>query len=176
MAKSALTTGALTLGTASIGAGVAGAQDESSEAAFFADNYYPGANFDVVAQLEASTTVNTLQIDGETVDEISQPDEWNGYIIRYDIGAQSGITTFMFVRSATLSEGDSGTAGEDASVLSSELNLLTTSLNGGGGGDDNGDTNGDEEITDDEDNGDLNESNGDLNESNGNLNESEGDQ
>ncbi|WP_408957904.1 calcium-binding protein [Natrinema sp. 74] len=132
MAKGALATGALTLGTGAFGTATVGAQED--QVAIFADSYYPGANFDVVAPLQTSTTVEVLQLDGETVEEISQPDEWNGHIIRYDIGQQSGITTFLFVRGASLSRGDSGTIGEDASVLSSQLNLLNTTLGGGGGG------------------------------------------
>lgn len=129
MAKSALATGALTLGTATIGTGVAGAQQEQT--AIFADNYYPGATFTVVAPLQTSTTVEVLQVGDETVPEISQPDEWGGHIIRYDIGADSGITTFLFIRGQRLNAGDTGTIGEDASVLSSDLNLLNTSLDGG---------------------------------------------
>ncbi|WP_306054332.1 calcium-binding protein [Natronococcus wangiae] len=134
MAKSALAAGALTLGTATIGTSVAGAQD-GEEVAVFADNYYPGADFDVLARLETSTTVDTLQVDDETVPEISQPDEWNGHIIRYNIGGESGgITTFLYIRGASLSDGDSGTIAEDASVLSSDLNLLSTSVEAAGDG------------------------------------------
>ncbi|WP_276253249.1 calcium-binding protein [Halomontanus rarus] len=133
MAKGALATGALALGTGTFGTATVGAQDTS--VAVFANNYYPGADFDVVAPLQTSTTVDILQVDGETVSEISQPDDWTGHVIRYDIGQQAGITTFLFARDQSLSAGDSGTIGEDASVLSSELNLLNTSLNGGGSDD-----------------------------------------
>ncbi|MDS0474837.1 calcium-binding protein [Natrinema sp. 1APR25-10V2] len=131
MAKSALVTGALTLGTAAYGTATVAAQQE--QVAVFADNYYPGANFDVVDPLQQGTTVDILQVDDEPVAEISQPDEWTGHIIRYDIGQGAGITTFLFVRGSRLSRGDSGTIGPDASVLSSDLNLLDTSLGNGGG-------------------------------------------
>ncbi|SEQ34658.1 hypothetical protein SAMN04489841_1514 [Natrinema salaciae] len=133
MAKGALATGALTLGTGAFGTATVGAQED--RIAVFATDLYPGADFDVIAQLQESTTVEILQLDGETVPEISQPDEWTGHIIRYDIGQESGITTFLFVRGAGLSAGDSGMLGEDASVLSSDLNLMTTSVGGGDGGD-----------------------------------------
>ncbi len=131
MAKSALVTGALTLGTAAFGTATVGAQQE--QIAVFANSYYPGANFDVVDPLQQGTTVDILQVDDEPVAEISQPDEWAGHIIRYDIGRGAGITTFLFVRGGSLSRGDSGTIGPEASVLSSDLNLLTTSLGDGGG-------------------------------------------
>ncbi|QLK27875.2 calcium-binding protein [Natrinema zhouii] len=137
MTKGALATGALTLGTGAFGTATVGAQED--QVAVFASDLYPGADFDVLAQLQASTTVDVLQLDDETVPEISQPDEWNGHIIRYDIGQESGITTFLFARGGSLSSGDSGTIGEDASVLSPDLNLMSASLNGGGGGD-GGDT------------------------------------
>ncbi len=132
MTKGALATGALTLGTGAFGTATVGAQED--QVAVFASELYPGADFDVLAQLQASTTVEILQLDGETVPEISQPDEWNGHIIRYDIGQQSGITSFLFARGTSLSAGDSGTLGDDASVLSADLNLMNTSLGGGGGG------------------------------------------
>jgi hypothetical protein len=131
MAKSALATGALTLGTGAFGTAAVGAQQ--AQAAVFADSYYPGANFDVVAPLEQGTTVDILQVDDEPVAEISQPDEWAGHIVRYDIGRGAGITTFLFVRGQSLSSGDSGTIGPAASVLSSELNLLETTLGDGSG-------------------------------------------
>ncbi|RKD97306.1 hypothetical protein ATJ93_0291 [Halopiger aswanensis] len=136
MAKGALATGALALG----GFGTATVSAQEDQIAVFATDLYPGADFDVIAQLQESTTVEILQLDGETVSEISQPDEWTGHIIRYDIGQESGITTFLFVRGAGLSAGDSGTLGEEASVLSSDLNLMSTSVSSGGGGTDTSDS------------------------------------
>ncbi|WP_226006335.1 calcium-binding protein [Natrinema salinisoli] len=128
MAKGALATGALTLGTGAFGTATVGAQE--NEVAVFASGFFPGAEFTVLDELQTSTTVEVLQLEGETVDEISQPDEWTGHIIRYEIGSESGITTFMFVRGGSLSAGDSGTIASDASVLSPDLNLINTSLNG----------------------------------------------
>ncbi|WP_120246522.1 calcium-binding protein [Halopiger aswanensis] len=135
MAKSALAAGALTLGTGAFGTATVAAQRE--QVAVFADSYYPGANFDVIDPLQQGTTVDILQVDDEPVTEISQPDEWTGHVIRYDIGQGAGITTFLFVRGDRFSRGDSGTIGPEASVLSSDLNLLTTSLGDGGGPGDN---------------------------------------
>ncbi|SEH17689.1 hypothetical protein SAMN04487967_3340 [Natronorubrum sediminis] len=147
MAKSALATGALALGTAGFGTATVGAQ-ESDRVAVFANNYYPGADFSVIAVLETSTTVNILQDDDETVDEISQPDEWGGHIIRYDIGEEAGITTFLFADGQQLSAGDTGTISEDASMLSPDLNLLSTSLDDAAEPDD--DVDDDDDLEDDD--------------------------
>lgn len=105
-----------------------GAQRERT--AVFSNHYYPGARFEVIAQLQTNTTVEILRADEDPVPEISQPDEWTGHIIRYDIGdiRESGITTFLFTRGRRLSPTESGTIGDDASVLSSRLNLLSTSV------------------------------------------------
>ncbi|WP_408960381.1 calcium-binding protein [Natrinema sp. 74] len=130
MAKSALATGTLALGAGAFGTATVGAQQD--QVAVFADSYYPRADFDVVAQLQASTTVDILQVDDEPVAEIAQPDEWSGHLIQYDIGQGAGITTFLFVRGQSLNSGDSTTIGPEASVLSSELNLLNTSLDDSG--------------------------------------------
>ncbi|QRV16964.1 calcium-binding protein [Haloterrigena salifodinae] len=128
MAKGVLAAGALTLGATPFGTATGSAQREQT--AVFSNNYYPEAGFDVVSPLQTSATVEILQADGEPVPEISQPDEWTGYIIRYDIGdvREAGITTFLFTRGQRLSAGSRGTIGEDASVLSSQLNLLSTSV------------------------------------------------
>lgn len=168
MAKGALATGALTLGTGAFGTATVGAQQE--QVAVFANNYYPGANFDVIDQLQTGTTVDILQVDDETVSEISQPDEWIGHLIRYEVGAaESGITTFLFLRGQSLSADDSGTIGEDAAMLSSQLNLLSTSLDGGGdGGDTADDQPAEEETTDDGGDGAENETADDGDEGAGN--------
>ncbi len=149
MAKSALATGAVALGT--LGTGTVSAQAE--EAAVFASALLPGVDFDVIAELPTSTTVDLLQAEGETLQTISQPDEWNGHIIRYDIGQDSGYTTFLFVRGGRLSTDDSGSIGEEASVLAEELNLMSTTVSGNGG---NGDIVEDDEediVEDDEEDG-----------------------
>ncbi|WP_408957903.1 hypothetical protein [Natrinema sp. 74] len=105
-------------------------QDDDGQVILFTYDYEAGESFDVVSQLETGTTVRILQTtEGETVPEISQPDEYNGYVIRYQ--AQDGPispTTFLFVRDQTFSSGDSATLGEDASMFSSTLNLIATTL------------------------------------------------
>ncbi|QLG47565.1 calcium-binding protein [Natrinema halophilum] len=143
MKKGAATASAVALGTAAT-AGTATAQ-ETVAALVFSYDYFPGSDFTVVSPLQQSTTVDVLQVDGETVDEITQPDEYDGHVIRYDDGGENaGVTTFLFTQDG-LSSGDSGTMGQDAQMFSSDLNLLETSINGGNGGDggDGGDGGGD---------------------------------
>ncbi|WP_198668094.1 twin-arginine translocation signal domain-containing protein, partial [Saliphagus sp. LR7] len=132
MKKGALAAGALAIGAGASASGVAAQED--GNALVFSYDYHPGQSFDVVAQLEQSTTVNVLQVDDETVSEISQPDDYTGHVIRYNLDGSAGITAFLFSQDVSLSSGDSGTLGEDASMFSPELNLLSTDLGGGGGG------------------------------------------
>lgn len=103
-------------------------QEES--ALVFSHDYEAGADFDVISALETSTTVNILQTaDGETVPEISQPDDYNGYIIRYNGGDPPlSPTTLLFVSGVSLSDDDSGTLGDSASMFSTQLNLMETTL------------------------------------------------
>lgn len=102
---------------------------QQDRALVFSYDYYPGVSFDVVSQLETGTTVRILQtVEGETVSEISQPDEYTGHVIRYDIGGSVGITSFLFLRERSLSPGDSGTLSDVSSMFSPQLNLLQTSL------------------------------------------------
>ncbi|GAA0223857.1 hypothetical protein ACFFQF_09195 [Haladaptatus pallidirubidus] len=131
MKKGALATGALALGLGS--AGTAAAQD--SEVLVYTYDYHPNVPFRVTNALEQSTTVRLLERPGGgDVPEISQPDDYSGYVIRYNLGGQNAaITTMMFSRSASLSSGDRRRFSGDATIFSSELNLLSTNLQGGGG-------------------------------------------
>ncbi|MFC4249606.1 twin-arginine translocation signal domain-containing protein [Natribaculum luteum] len=150
MKKSALATGALVLGTGA--ASTAAAQDDGDVLVFSYD-YLPNQDFEVLAQLDQSTTISILELDGEEVEEIGGGDDYDGYVIRYDMGEDTaGVTTFLFTDEASLSEGDTETMSADASMLSSDLNILSASL---GGGDGNGgdEENGEENDTEEEDGG-----------------------
>ncbi|WP_231183254.1 twin-arginine translocation signal domain-containing protein [Haladaptatus sp. DYF46] len=136
MKKGALATGALALGLGSAGS----ASAQSSNVLVYTYDYHPSVEFRVVNTLEAATTVRLLERPGGgNVPEISQPDNYNGYIIRYLLGGSNGgqgqITTFMFKQGGqTLSQGDTRQFSGDASIFSSELNLLSTSIGSGNGG------------------------------------------
>ncbi|SEW26915.1 hypothetical protein [Natrinema salifodinae] len=105
-------------------------QDEEGRVLAFTYDYEAEESFDVVAQLETSTTVNILQTaDEETVPEISQPDEYTGHIIRYQVDdGPEGPTTLLFVRDGSIDSGESATLGEDATMFSTRLNLIATTL------------------------------------------------
>jgi hypothetical protein len=131
MKKGALATGALALGLGS--AGTASAQGRN--VLVYTYDYHPNVEFRVVNSLEQATTVRLLERPGGgNVPEISQPDDYDGYIIRYLLGgggggnAQGQITTFMFGRGLSLSRGDTRQFSGNASIFSSTLNLLSTSL------------------------------------------------
>ncbi len=126
--KGTLAASGLALGAAA--SSTASAQDDDDdEALVFAYDYIPDEDFDVLASLDQGTTVSALEVDGEMVDEISQPDDYNGYVIRYDTGNDSaGITTFLFLRDQTLDTDDSEGFESDATMFSPDLNLLSVSL------------------------------------------------
>lgn len=121
MAKGVLAASALALGASAFGTATVSAQ--RAQTAVFSNNYYPGASFEVIAPLQTNTTVDRLRAEGETVPEIAQSNEWTGHIIRYD---EAGITTFLFTRGQRLNADENGTMGDDASMFSSQLNLLAT--------------------------------------------------
>ncbi|WP_049924398.1 hypothetical protein [Halopiger djelfimassiliensis] len=96
----------------------------------FSYDYEAGSQFEVISHLETSTTVRLLQtVDGETVPEISQPDEYVGHVVRYE-SANGALepTTLLFIREGRISSGETASIGEDASMFSSDLNLLATTV------------------------------------------------
>ncbi|WP_227380700.1 twin-arginine translocation signal domain-containing protein [Haladaptatus halobius] len=106
MKKGALATSALALGLGS--AGSASAQDDL--VLVYTYDYHPNVQFRVVQALEQSTTVRLLQRPGGgDAPEISQPDDYNAYIIRYQLGGgdrgQGQISTFVFGRDLSLNTG-----------------------------------------------------------------------
>ena len=134
--KGALATGALALGLGSAGS----ASAQSRNVLVYTYDYHPNVEFRVTNSLEKATTVRLLERPGGgTVPEITQPDNYNGYIIRYLLGGGGGggqgqITTFLFLQGGALSQGSTHQLSGDASVFSSELNLLSTTIRGGFGG------------------------------------------
>lgn len=104
------------------------AQDDDGRTLVYSYDYYPNQDFDVLAQLETGTTVSMLETaEGETVSEISQPDDYTGHVVRYDMDGFAGLTGFVFLRDESLESGDSSSLGTEASMFSPELNLLEVS-------------------------------------------------
>lgn len=123
-------TRALALGLGS--AGCASAQRQN--VLVYTYDYHSNVQFRVTDSIEQSATVQLLQRpDGTDVPEISQPDEYDGYVIRYLLRGQSrrgNITAFVFGRDLVLSPGDRRRFSGDASVFSNTLNLLSTTIRG----------------------------------------------
>lgn len=105
-------------------------QEQEGRILVFTYDYEAGSSFDVVTELETSTTVSILQtVEGETVPEISQPDEYTGHVVRYETDdGPLAPTTLLFIREGRIPAGESGTLGEDASMFSSQLNLISTTV------------------------------------------------
>jgi hypothetical protein len=134
MKKGALATGGLALGLGSAGSAAA----QQNQVLVYTYDFHPDVQFRVVNQLEQTTVVRLLRRPGGgTVPEISQPDDYTGYVIRYRLGGGDGgqgqITTVVFGQNLNLSQGDNRRFSGNASIFSTDLNLLSTNLQGGGG-------------------------------------------
>ncbi len=131
MKKSAVAAGALAIGSAATTGSVA-AQSGDPDVLVFTYQYYPNVEFKVRQPLTATTTVQLLQRpNGNTVPEISTPDDYNGYVIDYRVqgnSQNSGIVTFLFSKSSLDQNGTYKLSG-NAQVFTSALNLLQTSAN-----------------------------------------------
>lgn len=105
-------------------------QDTNGRTLVFSYDYKPGSEFETIAHLQPGTTIRLLRtVDGETVSEISQPDEYTGHVIRYESsGGALEPTTVLFVREGRISTGESASLDTDASMFSSRLNLLATAV------------------------------------------------
>ncbi|KDE60204.2 calcium-binding protein [Halostagnicola sp. A56] len=162
MKKGALAAGAVALGTA--GASTAAAQDDSDgEVIVHAEDYNPGVEFTVAASLTDSARDDLLDETG-AADEFDTPDDWDAYIINYDLGGSAPSMGVIMSENADLSQGDSDTMGEDGEFRNPSLAMVEATLgasgnggnsNGGNGG--NGDTG-----TDGGDSGAGNESDGGM--------------
>ncbi|WP_193787485.1 twin-arginine translocation signal domain-containing protein [Natrinema gari] len=132
MKKGALTAGAVALGT--VGAGTAAAQDGGS-VVVFGDDYEPGVDFTVVSMLNDGTK-DELFSEAGLEDEFDTPDDWDVYIINYDVGGSAPSLGFLMSEDIDLSAGDSETMGSDGQFRDAELSLVeaTPGETGGGGG------------------------------------------
>ncbi|RBI58358.1 hypothetical protein DMJ13_27110 [halophilic archaeon] len=132
--KGALATGTVALGVS--GSNTAGAQQVQQDVLTYFDDYQPGQTVQVVEQLPANITVTLLQLpNGNTVPEIGQPDDYNGYVVRPATGQgnRSWGATYLFTR-ASITTGNRFQFGTTANVFSSQLSLISTSFSRQGGG------------------------------------------
>ncbi|MFA9501224.1 calcium-binding protein [Natrinema sp. H-ect1] len=149
MKKGALTAGAVALGTA--GAGTATAQDGGSGSVVVPnDDYEPGVDFTVASALNDGTKDELFSELG-LEEEFDTPDDWDVYIINYDMGGSAPSLGHLMTEDVDLSAGDSDTMGTDGEFRNAELGLVeaTPGETGetGGGGD------GGEPAADEEDDG-----------------------
>ena len=125
MKKGAVAAGAVALGTAaSAGSAAANSGDQWL---VFTDEYYPRAPWVPVSQLPQTTVVNILGLG--TTQEITQPDEYSGYIIQYQFaGGNPGPIAMIFTRNGTLNVNSNARQRftNQAQVFSASLNLLQT--------------------------------------------------
>ena len=118
---------ALALG-ASATAGTATAQDDEDVVVVFDDDYRPDADFDVVSELEPETKDDVLADSGATDDVFDDPDDWDGYIINYDLDTDAPTLGLLFTEDIDLEAGDSETMGENGSFRNSRRDLIEAEL------------------------------------------------
>ena len=146
MKKGALAAGAVALGSA--GAGTAAAQDDGGDGmvVVFGDDYQPGVEFEVASNLDQGTKDEVFET-AELTDEFDTPDDWNLYLINYDMGGSAPSLGYL-MSEEDFSAGDTDTMGEDGSFRNAQLNLIEATPGESGDNGGNGDSG-----TDSEDNG-----------------------
>ncbi len=118
---------ALTLG-ASATAGTAAAQEDEDVVVVFEDDYRPDADFDVVSELEPETKEDVLADSGSADDVFDDPDDWDAYIIKYDLDTDAPAWGILFTEDVALEAGDSETMGEDGAFRDSRLGMVEAEL------------------------------------------------
>ncbi|MCO8242693.1 MULTISPECIES: hypothetical protein [unclassified Haladaptatus] len=98
----------------------------SGDVLVFTRDFFPNVPFRIVAQLPAIITVTILDEPPDGTQVISQPDEYNGYVITYDFH-RTPIFVFLFSR-RYLPTSDRYRFGDDATYFSSNLDLLEVSV------------------------------------------------
>ncbi len=128
MKKGALATTALALG-ASATTGSASAQENGNdEVLVYGDDYRPGVDFTVVSELSTSTQQEVFDESGAEEDIFDDPDDWDVFVINYDLGVEAPTWGMLFTEEADLSAGDSNTMGANGDFRDAELNLVEVDL------------------------------------------------
>ncbi|ODR82692.1 hypothetical protein BG842_18780 [Haladaptatus sp. W1] len=92
----------------------------------FTRDFYPNVPFRIVSQLPAFITVSILDEPPDDVQVISQPDEYNGYVITYEF-YETPVFVFLFSR-RYLPTGGRFRFADDATYFSANLDLLEVSV------------------------------------------------
>lgn len=130
--KGALATTALALGAGAT-AGTATAQDDDDDddedqVLVFEDDYRPNVGFEVISEVETAKKEDLMVDSGATDDVFDDPDDWEAYIISYDLGEDAPIWGILFTEDIDLSTGDSETMGDDGEFRDSQLNMIEVGL------------------------------------------------
>ncbi|PCR92606.1 calcium-binding protein [Natrinema ejinorense] len=122
----ALATAGLALG-ASATAGTAVAQDDE-QVVVYEDDYRPNVDFDVVSEIEGEMKVNLIEASGSADDVFDDPDDWDVFVINYDMDTDAPTWGLLFTEEVDLDVGDSESMGEDGVFRNSRLNLVEVGL------------------------------------------------
>ncbi|TYT60831.1 calcium-binding protein [Natrialba swarupiae] len=118
----AVGTGATTTATA--------APDE--DAVLHGRDYYPDVDFDILTQFGTGTRNNFLEEYDPDEDVFTDPDDWEVFVIRIDIGESEGELGHLMLDvdndEPDVDPGDSGSMGEIGSFRDPERNLIETEV------------------------------------------------
>lgn len=156
MKKGALASSALALSLASSGTTAASstAQQQPSQVLVFVYDYNPGISFEVTDRLQQGTVDGILgrSVGGDDGSPIvTDPADYNGYVVRYQPDQDAGEYALVFVREGTLDTERTYVLETDATFFNNEANLLTAGI----GSVDGEETTTDEDGTTTEDGGET---------------------
>lgn len=124
--KGTLATAGIALGAAAT-AGTGVAQDDEEVIVLEAD-YRPDVDFDVVAELETRTVEDVIADSGAADDVFDDVDDWDAFIVDFDLGVDVPSWGILFTEDVDLSAGDSETLGEGGAFRRSRLGLVEVEL------------------------------------------------
>lgn len=127
--KGVLTATALTVGAGATATSATAVNDEL--AVLHGRDYYPDTDFDILTQLGTGTRNNFLEeFDDDGI--FDDPDDWEVFVIRIDVGEAEGLVGHMMIDvdndDPDVDPGDSGTMDDTASFRDRERNLIETEV------------------------------------------------
>ncbi|ELZ24754.1 hypothetical protein [Natrinema limicola] len=126
--KGALATTALAIGAGATSGTAAAQDDENDTVVVFGDHYRPGVDFDVISELNPQTRDELIDDSGAADDVFDEPDDWDAYIINYDIGEEAPSWGILLTEEVDLDVGDSETMGENGQFRDAALDLVEATL------------------------------------------------
>jgi hypothetical protein len=123
--KGAVTATAVALGAGAM-AGTSAAQNDDT-AVVFGNDYSPDVDYEIVSQADTGRR-NAVFEATDLDDELSDPDDWDLYVIMIDTGGSDVSLGYLMSDDTDVDVGDSDSMDEDASIRNSELNLIEFDL------------------------------------------------